>query len=30
VSPGIFESLALLGRETALKRLDAALARLAD
>jgi glutamyl-tRNA synthetase len=29
VSPGIFESLALLGRETALERLDAALARLA-
>jgi glutamyl-tRNA synthetase len=30
VSPGIFESLALLGRETALERLDAALARLSD
>jgi glutamyl-tRNA synthetase len=30
VSPGIFESLALLGREPALERLAAARARLAD
>jgi glutamyl-tRNA synthetase len=29
VSPGIFESVALLGREEALARIDAALARLA-
>jgi glutamyl-tRNA synthetase len=29
VSPGIFESLAVLGREESLRRIDAALARLA-
>ena len=28
VSPGIFESVAALGREEALRRIDAALARL--
>jgi glutamyl-tRNA synthetase len=27
VSPGIFESVALLGREETLRRIDAALAR---
>ena len=30
VSPGIFESLALLGRDTSLERVDAAIARLAE
>jgi len=30
VSPGIFESLAALGRDASLARIDAALARLAD
>jgi glutamyl-tRNA synthetase len=30
VSPGIFESLAALGREQALERIDAAIARLGD
>ena len=29
VSPGIFESLAVLGREESLRRIDAALVRLA-
>jgi glutamyl-tRNA synthetase len=28
VSPGIFESLAVLGREESLRRIDAALVRL--
>ncbi len=28
VSPGIFESLAVLGRDEALERIDAALSRL--
>ena len=30
VSPGIFESLAVLGREQALQRIDAAISRLGD
>jgi glutamyl-tRNA synthetase len=30
VSPGIFESVAALGREQALERIDAAIARLGD
>ncbi len=30
ISPGIFESLAVLGRETSLERIDATLARAKD